>query len=78
MLSTKAEKLLASLLLASLVSLPIAGKLLWDKGLKEGIEAYHQQCHVGGYIIDNKGNTVVCAPLSKLPKEEQNAYKLHS
>ena len=69
-----------------LMSLPIAGKLLWDKavevGISAGINAYHGQCLVGGIIINAEGYAIMCKPLAKIPKEElpnftDNAQKLH-
>ena len=72
---TQLEKWLASLLLLFLLSFPIAGKLLWDKALLEGIKAYHNQCSVGGIIIDEHGQAIICGPLSKSPKEEQQKWK---
>ena len=46
------------------------------KGFEQGIRAYHQQCFdVGGIAMDEHGQAVVCGPLSKVPKEEEQSWK---
>jgi len=50
-------------------------KYAYEKGIVAGVEAYHAQCLVGGYLIDDQGQAVMCAPLSKAPPEEKQTYK---
>jgi len=50
-------------------------KMFYEKGIEAGIRAYHAQCLVGGFLIDDAGQAIVCGPLSKTPKEEQQTYK---
>ena len=50
-------------------------KAIYQQGIKDGITAYHAQCLVGGFLIDDKGQAVMCAPLSKTPPEEKQTYK---
>jgi hypothetical protein len=46
-------------------------------GKLEGIKAYHNQCVVGGIIINEEQGTVVqCAPLTTIPKQELDKYKV--
>lgn len=52
-----------------------AGRYVYNLGVVAGIEAYHAQCLVGGYLIDDQGQAVVCGPLSKAPQEEKQTYK---
>ncbi len=45
-------------------------------GITEGIKAYHKQCYtIGGYIIDDMGHVVLCAPQGTIPKEELPNFK---
>ena len=60
------------------VSLAISWKLGQhaghEKGVIEGIDAYHQICYDGyppTQIMDNNtGTVVICAPLVQVPQEE--------
>lgn len=52
-----------------------AYQVAYERGVVAGIEAYHAQCLVGGYLIDDQGQAVICGPLSKAPKEEKQTYK---
>lgn len=52
-----------------------AYQIIYERGVVAGVEAYHAQCLVGGYLIDDKGQAVMCAPLSKTPPEEKQTYK---
>lgn len=52
-----------------------AYQIIYERGVMAGVEAYHAQCLVGGFLIDDKGQAVMCAPLSKAPPEEKQTYK---
>lgn len=63
----------------------ILGFLLFDGsvylgykfGEKEGVKAYHNQCVIGGIIInEDQGTVVQCAPLTTIPKSELDKYKV--
>jgi len=56
-------------------SLYYSHKYAYEKGVVAGIEAYHAQCLVGGYLIDDQGQAVICGPLSKAPAAEKETYK---
>ena len=46
------------------------------QGKKDGVQAYHDQCFsIGGFIIDEVGHVVKCAPLGSVPKEELKNFK---
>jgi len=45
-------------------------------GTGNGVDMYHQQCYnVGGYIIDELGQVVQCAPLTQIPEVERPNFK---
>ena len=47
-----------------------------SQGHLEGIRAYHSQCfEIGGYIIDEQGQVVVCKGQGNIPKEELKNFK---
>lgn len=49
--------------------------LSYKFGQKEGVKAYHNQCVIGGIIINEEQGTVVqCAPLTTIPKKELEKY----
>ena len=51
--------------------------LSYKFGKLEGIKAYHNQCVIGGIIINEEQGTVVqCAPLTTIPKKELDKYKV--
>jgi hypothetical protein len=52
-----------------------AYQIIYERGVVAGIEAYHAQCLVGGYLIDDQGQAVICGPLSKAPAAEKETYK---
>ncbi len=59
-----------------LLSSPVAGKLLWDKATEEALDMYHQQCfQIGGYVINNQGEVVMCQALTTIPKQELEKYE---
>jgi hypothetical protein len=44
-------------------------------GTTEGVELYHSMCYnVGGFIVDEEGRAVQCAPLTQLPKKEVEGF----
>jgi len=46
-------------------------------GEKEGVKAYHNQCVIGGIIInEDQGTVVQCALLTTIPKSELDKYKV--
>ena len=49
-----------------------------EYGKRKGVDMYHQQCYnIGGIIIDEEHGTVVkCAPLTSIPREEIERYKV--
>jgi len=50
-------------------------KMFYEKGIEAGIRAYHAQCLVGGFLVDDAGQAVVCGPLSKAPPAEKESWK---
>ncbi len=47
-----------------------------EAGVLKGIKAYHKQCYtIGGYIIDDMGHVVLCAPQGTIPKDELPNFK---
>ena len=56
-------------------SLYYSHKYAYEEGIVAGVEAYHAQCLVGGYLIDDQGQAVICGPLSKAPAAEKETYK---
>jgi hypothetical protein len=58
-----------------IMGLLMSHKYAYDKGIVAGVEAYHAQCLVGGYLIDDQGQAVICGPLGKAPQEEKQTYK---
>jgi hypothetical protein len=45
-------------------------------GKLEGIKAYHNQCVIGGIIInEDQGTVIKCGPLTTIPKTELDKYK---
>ena len=44
---------------------------LYNKGVQEGLDKFHNLCYnVGGYVINEQRQVIVCKPLSTIPKEE--------
>ena len=52
-----------------------AYQIIYERGVVAGVEAYHAQCLVGGYLIDDQGQAVICGPLGNAPQEEKQTYK---
>ena len=49
---------------------------LYNKGMKEGMQMYHNACfEMGGFIIDDQGRAITCSPMGLVPKEELQHYK---
>jgi hypothetical protein len=73
------KKLVVSLLvvlgLLSMGGAYYSHKYAYEKGIVAGVEAYHAQCLIGGFLIDDQGQAVMCGPLSKAPPEEKQTYK---
>lgn len=45
-------------------------------GLKQGLQNYHDQCYnIGGFVVDEVGHVVACAPQGTIPKEELKNFK---
>ena len=48
----------------------------YKHGVDVGIHSYHKQCfEVGGFIMDEAGHVVACAPQGTIPKEELKNFK---
>ena len=59
------------------VAFLLLGLLSWgavttyDAGMKKGLDNFHNLCYnVGGYVINEQRQVIVCKPLSTIPKEE--------
>lgn len=54
------------------------GEHRWNTGFKDGLRALHQMCYEqkdGGMALDKEtGRVIMCAPLTKLPKEELKRF----
>ncbi len=61
----------------AVVLLPtLIGVASYRAGVAEGIDKYHSQCfNMGGYIIDDTGRVVQCAPLTIIPRQELPALR---
>jgi len=57
------------------VGLYYSHRYVYEQGIMKGITMYHAQCLVGGFLVDDQGQAVVCGPLSKAPQEEKQTYK---
>jgi len=62
--------------LALVAGLIYSYKYVHDRGVELGIKAYHAQCLIGGFLVDEEGQAVACGPLSHTaPPAEKENYK---
>lgn len=71
-----------TMIVKALVSIVVAVVILaacygaYKHGVNVGIHSYHNQCYnIGGFIVDEVGHVVACAPQGTIPKEELNNFK---
>ena len=70
--------MLKKVIVAVVICLVVVGACIGAhrQGITKGIEAYHRQCfEVGGFIMDEAGHVVACAPQGTIPKEELKNFK---